>query len=423
MKHLVKNILILDKKSSFYQKKLDFLVSDGRIVDIAKNINLPKNATLISGKKLALSPAFVDLYVTSGEPSYTESETLASLQKAATHGGYSHICHQPTTQTVIEDKAMIAYLQSVNQNSGSQVKPLGGLLTRGAQSKMSEMLDMYHAGALAFSSGIDQHIPLEVFSNILRYAKGFDAKIMIHPEKRNLSNHGQVNQGKMSLMLGYKGIPQEAESIAVQEIIDIAFYQDKPVCILNVTTTESIDRIRRANRRKKIITSATSSLHVFFSEMDQKEYDTNLKLTPPLRSERDVKRLRKALIDGDIDMVYSQHIPRTTEEKILEFDMAEVGAINLQTSFLALLNALGLDQLERCIELSSTNPAKFLGIDIPAFEKGEFASHTILDIGSKSNFDTEDNCSKSKNSPFLGRQFDGSIVGLISNQTQSFFNL
>lgn len=422
MRYLIKSALILDNKSPYYKKRVDFLVSDGKIAEIAPSITPPKNTQLVSGKKLILTPGLIDINAQSGEPNNTEAETLLSLLDAGAAGGFAYICHQPSENASIENKSDVSFLHSQNTISASQIIAIGSITKREESAKLAEIMEMNEAGSLAISTGNSFTIKSDILSNAIQYVKGFRGRLMIHPEKKELSKNGQVNQGIMSLKLGYKGIPQEAEFIAVNEIVQLVEYNDFEVLVLNVSSPFSIERLKKGNKTKKRFYTSTSSSHLLLDETFLAEYDTNYKLNPPLKKEADVKKLRKAVLDGDIDIIYSQHIPCTNEEKHLEFDLAHSGVINLQTAFLVCLESLGVENIEKCIEVMSINPANYLGIRLPEFKEGAEGSYTLIDLGDRTVFTEKMNRSKSKNSPYFERSFVGKIKGLISNHTQVFYS-
>jgi dihydroorotase len=422
MKYIVKNVLILDKRSPFYKRKLDIEIDRGRILRAERNLKTDKAYKLIEGKQVVLSTSFVDINASSGEPYRLEAETLDSFIEVASNGGFGYIAHMPGDGKFTQSKSDIAFLKSKNSESLSQVLPIGNLTKAENETIISSMMDMRQAGAVAFSDGNDSTPSLGVLKNAMLYSSAFGGKLMIHPEKKVLSKKGQVNQGLMSLMLGYKGIPKESEFMSVAEIIQLAQYTNTEVLFLNITTPESLKLISAANKEKKQFYTAISSLHLSECEAALKEYNTNFKLNPPLRSAKDQKAMIKAAIEGKVDMVYSQHMPCTPEEKVLEFDMASYGAINLQTSVLSCIAALGADNIERCIDLMSTQPANYLGIEFPTFEIGVAGSFVLLDLDSEFELSSKNSKSKSVNSPFFGRKFSSKILGLISNGQQQFFN-
>ena len=420
MTYLIKDALILDKGSPYYQKTVDIAVENGVIIEISSNIS-SSNHTLITGKRLVLSTAFVDIHAQSGEPQDLESETLHSFIESATAGGFAYVSHVPNDRKLTQTKSDIIFLQSENARSICQVLPYGNVTRTNDSKVLSAMMDMNEAGAVAFYDGNTNPLSLSVLKNALLYTKGFGGKVIVHPEKKELSKNGQVNQGKMSVSLGYKGIPSEAEFMAVQEIVDIASYVDAEILIMNITTEESIDAIVKANKKSKQIFTAVSSTHLLFEESMLQDYDTNYKLNPPLRSSTTKKAIVHAVLKGKIDMVCSQHTPCTTEEKCLEFDLASTGIINLQTSFLACLEALGEEHIEKCIELFSTNPAQYLGIPFPSVDIQTKGSFTLVDLEDEFELTAENNRSKSQNSPFFGRKMKGKIKGLISNGREIFY--
>lgn len=422
MKCIIKNVLILDNRSPFYKKKIDIEVDKGKIVRVDKNLAPDKSHRIVEGKELVLSKAFIDINASSGEPFRLEAETLDSFIDTAGRGGFGYVCHMPGEGKYAQSKSDIAFLKSKNHSSICQVLPIGNLTKNDNESVISAMMDMKQAGAVAFSDGNELTLSLGVLKNAMLYSQGFGGKLMLSPDKKGLSKKGQVNQGIMSLMLGYKGIPKEAEFMAVAEIIQLAQYTNTEILFLNITTPESLKLIAAANKEKKQFYTSISSLHLAFNEAVLNEYDTNYKLTPPLRSAKDQKTMIKAALEGKIDIVYSQHTPCTPEEKVLEFDLASHGVINLQTSVLACIEALGKDNIESCINLMSTMPAEYLGIKMPVFEVGAIGSFTILDLHSSFEFNAKINASKSINTPFLEKKFSSKVVGLISNNHHLFFS-
>lgn len=422
MKCIIKNVLILDNRSPFYKKKIDIEVDKGKIVRVDKNLAPDKSHRIVEGKELILSTAFIDINASSGEPFRLEAETLDSFIDTAGRGGFGYVCHMPGQGKYTQSKSDIAFLKSKNHTSICQVLPIGNLTKNDNESVISAMMDMKQAGAVAFSDGNELTLSLGVLKNAMLYSQGFGGKLMLSPDKKGLSKKGQVNQGIMSLMLGYKGIPKEAEFMAVAEIIQLAQYTNTEILFLNITTPESLKLIGAANKEKKQFYTSISSLHLAFNEAVLNEYDTNYKLTPPLRSAKDQKTMIKAALEGKIDIVFSQHTPCTPEEKVLEFDLASHGVINLQTSVLVCIEALDKDNIESCINLMSTKPADYLGIKMPVFEVGAIGSFTILDLKSSFDFNAKVNASKSVNTPFWGKKFSSKVVGLISNGKQQFFN-
>jgi len=421
MKYLVKNVLVLDKRSPFYQKTIDFIVENGTIISIDNKLTPHTDEIIVEGKKLVLSTALIDINASSGEPQDLESETLDSLIEVATHGGYAYVTHIPNEKKLTQSKSDIIFLKSKNQNTICQVLPIGNITRNDNEQVMSAMMDMKQAGAVAFSDGNEHTLKLNMLKNALLYAKGFNGKIIVHPEKKDLSKNGQVTQGVMSVNMGFKGVPKEAEFMAVQEIVQIVQYVESDILLLNITTPESIDIISQANKKSKSIYTSTSSAHLLLDEVCLEEYDTNYKLNPPLRNSKDRDKLRKAVLDGKIDIVYSQHSPCTPEEKVLEFDLASKGMIQLQTSFLTCVEALGEKNIEKCIEVTSTNPAQYLGIEFEIFDKGVRGDFTLVDIEGNYTLTLDNNQSKSKNSPFINRPFKGKIKGLIAHGKQCFF--
>lgn len=422
MKYIVKNVLVLDKNSPFYRKKIDIEVDKGKIIRVEKNISVDNNQHVIHGNELVLSKSFVDINARSGEPDLLEAESLDTLLDGAQRGGFGYVCHIPTEGKSTQTKADILYLKSRNLSCVSQILPIGNITKDANENVIASMMEMKSAGAVAFSDGNEITPGMGVLKNAMLYSKGFGGKLMLHPEKKVLSKNGQINQGIMSIMLGYKGIPKEAEIMAVSEIIQLAKYTETEILLLNITCPESLRLISDANKKQKMVYAAMSSLHLALNEEKLGDYNTNFKINPPLRSLKDQKTMRKAVLAGEIDIIYSQHCPCTSEEKNLEFDLARCGGINIQTAPLACIETLGAENIERCIELLSTAPAQYLGINLPAFDQGISGSFVIIDLKARYTWNAANNVSRSSNSPYFDSVFNSKIVGLISNQTQVFFD-
>jgi dihydroorotase len=221
-------------------------------------------------------------------------------------------------------------------------------------------------------------------------------------------------------MTGFKGIPKEAELLAVKEVVELAKYTQNFPTLINISTAESIDYIREI-KKEYPITCGISSIHLALNDEKTLEFDTFYKVNPPLRSETDRKALCEGVLDGTIDFVYSQHIPWTEEEKHLEFDLAAFGIINLQTSFLLALKHLGKEAIEPIIRVFSSNPAAYLNLNLGTITEGKTGSFTLFDLEDTTVFTSSENKSKSKNSPFLGSSFQGKIKGIIHEEKALFF--
>lgn len=419
MQFLLKSIKVLDPNSTYYKKVVDIEFDHGKISQIANELPLKPNFKLIEGKEMCISTGFIDMNAQSGEPHFSVAENMVSFENSAAKGGFTHVCHYPNENASIENESDIYFLKAKNQGLVN-VMPVGSITQKKNAKNMAELYDMHSAGAIAFTNGNEKGMDSDTLINALNYSKSFDGKLLIHAEKNSLTKNGQVNQGLYSLMTGFKGIPKEVELIAIKEIVELAKYTQKFPTLMNISTAESIEYIREI-KKEFPITCGVSSIHLALNDEKTLEFDTFYKVNPPLRSENDRNALCNAVLDGTIDFVYSQHIPWTEEEKHLEFDLAAFGIINLQTSFLLTLEKLGKDAIEQIIKVFSTNPAKYLNLNLGSIEVGKTGSFSIFDLEDNTIFSNSENKSKSKNSPFLNQTFKGKIKGIINSEKAIFF--
>lgn len=419
MQFLLKSVNVLDPRSTYYRKVVDIEFSNGKITQIDSHIEPKVDFKVIEGKELCIATGFIDLNAQSGEPHFSVAENMASLEKSAAKGGFTHVCHFPHENHFIENESDVFFLKSKNQGL-VKVLPVGSITQKKNQKNMAELYDMYVSGAVAFTNGNETGMDSDTLINALNYSKSFGGKMLIHAEKNRLTKNGQVNQGLYSLMTGFKGIPKEAELLAIKEVVALAQYTQTYPTLINISTAESIDYIREI-KKEYPIKCGVSSIHLALNDEKILDFDTNYKINPPLRSETDRIALCNAVLDGTIDFVYSQHTPWTVEEKHLEFDLAAFGIINLQTSFLLALNQLGKKAIDKIISVFSTNPAEYLGLEMGSIAVGNSGSFTLIDLGDKTLFSLNENASKSKNSPFWNQEFEGKIKGIIQEGNACFF--
>jgi dihydroorotase len=419
MQFLLKSVKVLDSQSTYYHKVVDIEFSHGKISQIADSLPLKPDFQLIEGKELCIATGFIDMNAQSGEPHFSVAENMASLEHSAAKGGFTHVCHFPSENHAIENESDVYFLKSKNRGIVN-ILPVGSITQKKNAKNMAELYDMHTAGAVAFSNGNEMGIDADTLINTLNYTKSFGGKLLIHAEKNRLTKNGQVNQGLYSLMTGFKGIPKEAELLAVKEVVELAKYTQNFPTLINISTAESLEYIREI-KKEFPITCGISSIHLALNDEKTLEFDTFYKVNPPLRSETDRKALCEGVLDGTIDFVYSQHIPWTEEEKHLEFDLAAFGIINLQTSFLLALQHLGKEAIEPIIRVFSSNPAAYLNLNLGTIAEGKTGSFTLFDLEDITVFSNSENKSKSKNSPFFGSSFQGKIKGIIHEEKALFF--
>jgi len=280
------------------------------------------------------------------------------------------------------------------------------------------MYDMHASGAVAFSDGLQPIQTSGLLLKALQYVKAFDGTIVQMPVDKSIGTHGLMNEGIVSTQLGLPGIPAVAEHIIIKRDIDLLRYTGSKLHITGITTAESIRLIKEAKAEGLQVTCSVTPYHLFFADEDLKEYDTNLKLTPPLRTRTDVQALCEAVTDGTIDCIASHHIPHNTDAKVCEFEYAKAGMIGLQTAFAAVNTAIPGLSTEKIIALFSNNARNIF--HLPAtnmIKENNIAELTLFTRSGNTLLTKANNKSASHNSAFLDRSLNGQVIGIVSKQS------
>ncbi|MDB5119677.1 MAG: dihydroorotase [Sphingobacteriales bacterium] len=411
--YLLKSVTIINPLSAFHQQTADVLIIDGLIAGIDTHINDKKDIEVVDGKGQYLSPGFFDLNVNFGEPGFEVKEDIETGCEAASAGGFTELAIMPNTQPAIHSKAEVSFI--VNQSRGNLVNvfPLGCISQQREGKELAEMFDMQRSGAIAFSDGNKAVADAGLMSRALLYAKGFDALIYSYPEDAKIAAKGKMNEGTMSTYLGMKGNPSIAEELMVVRDLYLAEYNDAKIHFTTISTSRSVDLIRKAKAKGIKVTCDVAIHHLLLSDDVLVGFDSNYKVKPPLRTLEDVSALLEGLKDGTIDAIVSQHTPHEIEFKDVEFEIAAYGIIGLQT-VLPLALKVGLTP-EQIVEKLAINPRNILGLNSPKFEVGEKANLILIDTEANWTYNQESNRSKSSNSPFLNQELKGKVTFICNN--------
>ncbi len=409
---LIKNAKVVDPQSSFHGKKVDLLIEHGRFSAIRKKIN-PKKAQLIEGKNLHVSPGWLDIGAQTGEPGFEHREDLTTISKAAAAGGYTALAPFPNTVPVIHSKSEVNFLK--NHSALVDFFPIGALSRHTKGVDLAELYDMESAGAVAFSDGMHSIASSGLMKRGLEYAKGINGLIINQPFDKSLAQNGQLHEGKVSTSLGMKGIPALAEVLMLKRDLDLLAYADSRLHVHNISTAESVKLIKTVKAKGLQVTASVAIMNLIYDQESLSGFDPNYKVLPPLRDSSDVKALVKGLQDGTIDVINSNHIPLEEEAKKVEFLHADFGTISLETTFALLTthlkNKIGL---EKIIEILAHNPRKILGLPSPRIEENAIANLSIFQPDKKWVFTTANIYSKSKNTPLVGQELEGKVLGIIN---------
>lgn len=421
MKLLIRQATIMDPASPHHGQQKDILIDDERIVRIGDQLSAD-GAELVTQEGLHLSPGWVDMGVQIGDPGFEHREDIESATAAAAAGGFTSIGVYPNTEPAIHAKPEVNYLMKQSRLNLVDILPVGAVTRDCAGKDITEMIDMQRVGAVAFSDGARPIQNNGMMMRALQYVKAFGGIVMNQPHDFSLAVGGQVHEGVISTSLGMKGIPNMAEEMMVQRDIYLAEYTDSRVHLAGISSAQSVELIRQAKAKGVAVTCSVPALNLVFTEDELRDFDTQFKVLPPLRSAADRDGLREGLIDGTIDMVFSNHVPLEQEQKKLEFAYAGFGAIGLETTY-ALLNTHLQEMVstELLVQKLALHPRAVFGLPGVTVVEGGAAELTLFLPGHSWAVDRQRLRSKAKNTPLHGHQLRGKAVGVIHNG-QSFFS-
>ncbi|HMR18805.1 MAG TPA: dihydroorotase [Sphingobacterium sp.] len=403
-----------------HNQKIDILIENGRIAAIGKKVKATgKDIQVFDVKGATVSPGFFDLNVNIGEPGYETKEDIQSGTAAARAGGFTGIAIHPNTNPALHSRSEISLLVNAAKSNLVDVHPVGAISKRREGKELAELYDMKSNGAIAFSDGDHSVQQAGLMGRALLYTKGFNGLIISFAQDESIAGGSQMNEGLVSTYLGMKGIPNLAESLMVSRDLYLAEYNEAAIHFTTISTAESVDLIKKAKAKGLPVTCDVAAHNLIFSDEYLKGFDSNYKVSPPLRTKKDIKALLKGLKDGVVDAVVSQHTPHEVEFKDVEFQIAKNGMTGLQTTLPMLIEARLSEEL--IVEKLALAPRRVIGLAIPVFEVGEKANLVVFDQTQKWLFDEKTNWSKGKNNPWLGKELTGKAI-LVYNNNQLFIN-
>lgn len=416
MKTLIQNGLLVNPRG--VNGAYDLSIDGERIEKIsAQPLDPAGYDQVIDAQGKWVTPGLVDMHVHLREPGFEYKEDIASGTLAAVHGGFTAVACMPNTNPVNDDVSVTGYIKMKAQQKGHcRVYPIAAI-TKGLEGKeLSEFGLLLQAGAVGFSDDGKPVTDANRMRLALQYALNFDALLLSHCEVASLSAEGSMNEGMVAASLGLKGIPAAAEDAMVARDIMLAETYGSRLHICHVSTKGSVELVRQAKARGVRVSCETAPHYFSATEEWVEGYDTNAKMNPPLRTAGDVQAIKEGLADGTIDAIATDHAPHHLDEKRIEFALALNGIVGLETAFsLGMTNLVepGLISPERLIELMSARPAEILQVEGGVLKEGAPADIAILDPADSITYTEEMLHSKSKNSPFLGREYRGRVVHTI----------
>jgi dihydroorotase len=398
----------------------DVLVEDGLVAAVGPAVGSSEaagGATVVEARGLVVSPGLIDMHVHLREPGREDEETIESGTRAALAGGFTAVAAMPNTEPATEGDEGVKFVLAKAREAGlTRVHPVAAI-TQGRKGELlAEIGAAVRAGAAAVSDDGSPVASSSLMRRALEYAGMLGVPVISHSEDLALSGRGVMNEGRMSTLLGLRGIPNESEDVAVARDISLARLTSGKLHIAHISTARSLELVLEAKRMGLGVTCEATPHHFTLTDEAVKTYNTNTKMKPPLRAERDVAALKHALRTGLVDAIASDHAPHSVEEKDQEFDAAPFGAIGLETSLGLALTELvhkhGL-ALPDLIRMMSTNPAKILGLASGTLKVGAPADLTLFDPDRAWTVDPAKLLSKSRNTPFSGWQLRGKAVTVI----------
>ena len=391
---------------------LDLDVEAGRIAALGRDLGgVPPE--VVEAEGLWLAPGLVDLHTHLREPGQEYKEDVETGARAAAKGGFTTVCCMANTDPVNDSPAVTDFIQRRARESAVVRVCVVAAATRGLQGQvMSEMARLAQAGAVAFSDDGEIIQDAAVMRRVLEYAAGIGRPVIAHCEDPQLRGHGVVHEGAHATCSGLPGSPGEAESVMVARDLELARLAGAHLHIAHVSAERSVELIREAKAAGVRVTAEVTPHHLALTDEATRSYDTNTKMAPPLRTSRDREALREGLADGTLDAVATDHAPHAAFEKDVEFTQAYFGVVGLETALSVLLELVREERLSplQAIDRLSTRPARLMGLRAGTLEVGAPADLVLIDPERVWKTDVSTLISRSKNSPFLGREFRGLAI-------------
>jgi len=415
MKILIKNGTIIDPSQGI-DAKGDLLIEEGRIVKCGGGIS-EEGAEIIDAGGKIVAPGLIDMHTHLREPGKEEAETIKTGMRAAIAGGFTTVCAMPNTEPPCDGQGQAGFLlERAKEAALARLVPIGTITRERKGEYLSEMAELKEAGCPAVSDDGSSIMDAGVMRRALEYASMLDMVVISHCEDKTLAGDGVMHEGYWSTALGMKPIPSSSEYIMVERDLRLAEEAGARLHIAHISAKESVEAVRAAKKRGVKITAEATPHHFTLTDEALKNYDTNLKVNPPLRTEADREAVKKGLQDGTIDVIATDHAPHTVNEKEKEFDYAPFGMIGLETALsLGVMELLdkGILSWSGLISKMSAAPAGILGINGGTLREGAAADIVIIDPEEEWEYSEDKIRSRSKNSPFKGWKMKARVVQVL----------
>ena len=416
MKHLIKGGFVVSDGIDI-TKPADVLIEGDKIKSVGYSLDV-KVDKITEAAGLYVYPGFIDMHCTVCEPGHESVEDMETASVSAARGGFTTIVCIPDTEPAVDNKTVVEYIITKSREySKVNIYPYGSMTIGCKGEKASEMGEMIRAGAVGIADGDLTVENAQLMRNIFVYSKMFDVPVITHCEDRALSGTGVINEGRVSTILGLRGMPREAEDIIVARNVVLAESTGARLHIAHISTKGAVDIVRRAKARGVNVTCETCPHYFTLTEEAAMQYNTYAKVIPPLRTEADTKAIIEGLADGTIDVIASGHMPTRIEHKQREFDRASYGISAFETAFSLSYTALvrtGILSESQLADKMSKNPAEILNFKTKGkIKAGNDADIVIMDINNEYVIEPSEFYSKAKFTPAQGKRVYGNTVSCI----------
>ena len=413
MKVLIKNATLFSSDTSQNGTTHDIFIENGIITKIGDQLN-PDADEIIEINNLCVSSGWVDCFANFCDPGMEFKETLESGANAAAAGGFTDVMLIPNTEPVVSNKSQVEYLLQKAKGLPINIHPIGSITKSAEGKELSEMYDMFHTGAVAFSDGLKPIQSSGLLQKALEYVLAEDATIIQIPNDTSIGSKGQMNEGAVSTKLGLPGRPALSEELMVARDIELLRYTNSKLHLTGISTKKSLELIAAAKKENLRISCSVTPYHLYFTDEDLNNYDTNLKVNPPLRTMADRDALRQGIADGTVDFIASHHQPQDWDHKVCEFEAAKFGMEGLESVF-GVAGLCNIDP-EIFVKMQTENIRKIFNLRGSQIAENQKANLTLFLKKEEFIFEKKNIFSKCVNNAFIGIQLKGKVVGIINGE-------
>lgn len=398
---------------------MDVLLKDGRVAEIAAPNKIKGGADeKFDARGLIVAPGFIDLHVHLREPGQSHKETIQTGTAAAAAGGFTSVCTMPNTVPVVDSVEWVEWLRQPERGAAVNVFPIAAATHSSKGITLTDFRALHRAGAIAVTDDGKPILEDSIMRDALTLSGELNFPVVQHAEDTRMTENCSMHSGARSFRLGLRGMTVAAEASIVERDVQLAMHiPNSRLHVAHLSTADALKSVRRGKRAKARVTLEVTPHHFTLTDEDMRDYDSNFKMNPPLRSKSDLEAILVALADGTVDAIATDHAPHAAHEKDMEFERAAFGITGLETALALAITKLHREQripLSRIVELFTAGPARCFDLrGRGSLVRGSIADLTVFDPKKKWTFDAAKSRSKSRNTPFNGWQLTGKVVATI----------